>query len=242
MIIYPAIDCREGHCVRLYQGDYQQEIIYGNSPVEIANAFAAEGATWLHLVDLDSAKNLSNSQTTLIKRLIKEVPLSVQVGGGIRTIDQIEAYFESGAARVVIGSLAVTSPAIVQTWLQRFDAEQLVLAFDVTFDLNNQPRVMTHAWQQTSQYFLFELISTYVTQGLKHVLCTDISRDGTLTGPNIRLYQALAKQFPALNIQASGGIRALKDFTNLKQMGVAGAITGRALYEKKFSLTEALSC
>jgi phosphoribosylformimino-5-aminoimidazole carboxamide ribotide isomerase len=242
MMIYPAIDCRKGHCVRLYQGDYQQETIYGDLPIDMAKTFVAEGASWLHLIDLDGAKNPSSNQSALIETLIRSTSLFVQVGGGIRTFEQVEAYLESGAIRVVIGSLAVIAPETVLGWLQQLGGERLVLAFDVVLDGKNHPKVATHAWQKISSYNLYELIARYEMQGLKHVLCTDISKDGTLEGPNMALYEGLLKHFPGLQIQASGGIHALENFKQLKEIGVAGAIIGRALYEKQFSLREALSC
>lgn len=176
------------------------------------------------------------------KKLICSVPLKVQVGGGIRTASQIETYFKQGASRVVIGSLAIEAPKCVAGWLSRFGGERLVLAFDVAFDEANKPRVVMQAWQKISHYVLHELMEFYLTQGLQHVLCTDVSKDGTLSGPNIELYQDLIKQFPSLQIQASGGIRSLEDIHCLKRTGVSGAIIGRALYEKKITLKEAISC
>lgn len=242
MVIYPAIDCRNNRCVRLYQGDYQQETVYGDSPLEMVNAFVSEGASCLHVVDLDGAQDPTNHQAAMIGDLIKSTSLCVQVGGGIRTFEQIEAYLEHGATRVIIGSLAVTAPELVQDWLQKLGGERLVLAFDVMLNEQAQPRVATHAWQKISPYTLNELIAAYEVCGLQHVLCTDISKDGTLKGPNTELYASLLKAFPTLSLQASGGIGALADVERLKKVGVSGAIIGRALYEKRFSLREALLC
>lgn len=241
MIIYPAIDIRAGKCVRLYQGNYSKETIYDEAPIDVAKQFLDKGANWLHLVDLDGAKNPNTNQASLIKELLRLIPINIQVGGGIRTQAQIDAYFEAGARRVVIGSLACTSPQLVETWLKQYGPERIVLAFDVSFDGDN-PILMTQAWQHLSNINLFDIVPRFLSLGAKHVLCTDITRDGVLNGPNIKLYQQLIAQFPELNIQASGGVSQLEDVRRLKNNKVSGAIMGRALYEKKFDLSEALSC
>lgn len=241
MIIYPAIDLRQGRCVRLYQGNYNCETVYSDSPLSIAKQFLDNGATWLHLVDLDGAKNTQENQALLIQELLQFLPINIQVGGGIRNEAQMDAYFSAGANRVVIGSLAIESPKLVERWLASYGVERIVLAFDVTFN-NNMPFVMTNAWQTFNEINLFEVLGRFTAMGAKHILCTDISRDGALNGPNIDLYQQLIARFPALNIQASGGISHLDDIRCLKSFNLAGAITGRALYEKKFALSEALSC
>lgn len=242
MKIYPAIDLRDGKCVRLYQGDYQQETIYSADPFAQVDTFMREGATSVHLIDLDGAKNPEKNQEQLILALLKQGKVSIQIGGGIRSAEQIEKYLENGAARVIVGSLAVTSPETVLAWFKRFGADRLVLALDIVYDVERTPLVATNAWQTTSHQTPESLIEIYQAVGLKHVLCTDITRDGTLQGPNITLYEDLLSQFPYLKIQASGGIQALSDLVLLREKGVSAAITGRALYEHKFTLREALSC
>ena len=242
MIIYPAIDLRDGKCVRLYQGDYQKETVYALDPFAQVEAFAAQGAQWIHLIDLDGAKNPEKNQATLILQLLKQENVSIQIGGGVRNAEQIEKYLESGAARVVIGSLAVHSPDTVLAWFKRFGSARLVLALDVIYDHDNQPWIATNAWQTTSKQTLESLISTYQEVNLQHVLCTDTTRDGTLQGPSFAIYETLLNQFPALQIQASGGVHALTDLVLLREKGLSGAIIGRALYEKQFTLQEALSC
>lgn len=242
MIIYPAIDLRDGKCVRLYQGDYQKETVYALDPCAQVLRFADEGATWVHLIDLDGAKNPSNNQESLILKLLKQSKISMQIGGGVRRAEQIEKYLECGASRVIIGSLAAQDPDTVLAWFQRFGADRLVLALDVAFDKDNQPWIATNAWQTTSTQTLEGLISMYQAVGLLHVLCTDIARDGTLQGPSIALYESLLKKFPSLQIQASGGVHALSDLVLLREKGLRSAITGRALYEEKFTVREALSC
>lgn len=239
MIIYPAIDIRNGKCVRLYQGNYARETIYSDSPYEMAKQFLDKGASWLHLVDLDGAKNPNANQAALIKTLLEEIPLNIQIGGGIRTEAQIDAYFAAGACRVVIGSLAIESPKLIESWLKQYGSERIVLAFDVNFE-GERPMVMTQAWQKSTNVALFDIIPRFLN--LKTILCTDISRDGALNGPNIDLYQQLIARFPKLEIQASGGISQLDDLRRLKNIKLSGAIMGRALYEKKFDLPEALSC
>lgn len=241
MIIYPAIDIRAGRCVRLYQGNYAKETIYSEAPFDVAKQFSDQGASWLHVVDLDGAKNPNQNQSALIKELLKGIPIMIQVGGGIRTESQIDAYFESGAFRVVIGSLACTSPQLVETWIKRYGAERIVLAFDVNVN-EAIPKVVTQAWQKLTDVSLFDIVRRFADIGAKHILCTDVSRDGALNGPNISLYQQMIMRFPELHIQASGGISQLNDIRDLKQLLVSGAIMGRALYEKKFDLSEALSC
>jgi len=241
MIIYPAIDIRDGKCVRLYQGNFASETIYSNSPCETAKQFLDKGASWLHLVDLDGAKNPAANQARLIKALLEDIPINIQIGGGIRTQSQMDSYFAAGARRVVIGSLAIDSPKRVETWLKDYGSERIALAFDVSF-AGKKPIVMTQAWQKSTGVELFEVVSHFLNSGVKTILCTDISRDGALNGPNIDLYQQLITRFPELEIQASGGISQLDDLRRLKNIKLSAAIMGRALYEKKFDLSEALSC
>jgi phosphoribosylformimino-5-aminoimidazole carboxamide ribotide isomerase len=241
MIIYPAIDILSGRCVRLYQGDYAQETIYHDNPIDMAKIFVTQGASWLHVVDLDGAKDPRSNQANLIKELLNELAIEIQVGGGIRSEEQIDAYLNAGASRVVLGSLAITNPSQTLSYLKKYGPERVVLAFDIKLDATLTPFVATSAWKHLSEISLFNALSTY-SPDLKHVLCTDISRDGVLCGPNIDLYQSLMHHYPELCIQASGGISSLLDLQQLKNLGLSGAITGRALYEKQFDLKEALLC
>jgi phosphoribosylformimino-5-aminoimidazole carboxamide ribotide isomerase len=242
MIIYPAIDLRGGKCVRLWQGDYAQETVYSSDPFLVAKKFAAEGANWLHLVDLDAAKNPNQSQSSLIAQLIKTCELQVQIGGGIRTKEQVQKLLALGAARVVIGSMAVNNPKEVTKWLKLFGSEKLVLSLDIIYDENKQPMLTTDAWQNVTKQGLFELIAYYQPASLQHILCTNIMLDGTLNGPDYFLYEEILKRFPRLNFQASGGIRSLSDIKLLQEKGLSGAIIGRALYENKITLPEVLAC
>ena len=239
MKIYPAMDLLNGECVRLYQGDYQQKTTYGNDPISVAQGFQQAGATWLHVVDLQGAKDPAQRQLPLIKRLVQETDLAIQTGGGIRTQQQIDDLLAQGAQRVMIGSLAVQDPATVKQWLQTY-GEKLVLTLDVRLDEQGVARVATHGWQETSGMQLFDLIDDYLAVGLANVLCTDIACDGTLAGPNLDLYQQLLTRYPALHIIASGGVSSVQDLDVLRAMYMPGVVIGKALYEERFALEDVL--
>jgi len=242
MIVYPAIDLRQGKCVRLRQGRFEQATTYADDPVAVARDFAAAGASWLHVVDLDGAKDGNAAQTALVLRIAAESGMQVQTGGGIRSEAQIERCFAGGIARVVVGSLALTNPGLVATWLDRFGRDRLVLALDVKPAEDGSWPVATHGWQKDSGKTVFDVIDEYGADYMRHVLCTDVSRDGLLAGPNLDLYRALTRRYPKLHIQASGGVAGLDDLRAVKATGAAGAIVGKALYEGKVALAEALAC
>ena len=242
MIIYPAIDLRGGRVVRLTEGKFDQEKSYGDDPLAVAKDFAASGATWLHVVDLDGAKDPTKRQTALVEKIARGSGLRLQTGGGIRDESQIAALLAAGAQRVIVGSLAAKQPELVRGWLRKFGAEKIILSPDVRLDAAGIPRVAAAGWQESTGLALDDFLTGYLAAGLKHILCTDISRDGKLTGPNSALYAQLVKKFPSLQIQASGGVSSLDDLRVLQATGSAGAIVGRALYEKKFTLAEALAC
>ena len=242
MIIYPAIDLRGGRVVRLTEGKFDQEKSYGDDPLAVAREFAAAGAGWLHVVDLDGARDPAKRQTALVEKIVRGSGLKVQTGGGIRDEAQIAALLAAGVQRVIVGSLAAKQPELVRGWLKQFGAERLILSPDVRLDADGTPRVAAAGWQESTGVALDDFLHGFLSAGLVHILCTDISRDGKLTGPNSALYAALGKKFPTLQIQASGGVSSLEDLRVLKTTGSAGAIVGRALYEKKFTLQEALAC
>ena len=242
MIIYPAIDLRGGRVVRLTEGKFDQEKSYGDDPLAVAKGFKAAGATWLHVVDLDGAKDPAMRQTPLVEKLARESGLRVQTGGGIRDEAQVAALLQTGVRRVIVGSLAVRSPELVRGWLKSFGPEHIILSPDVRLDVTGVPRIAAAGWQETTGVALNDFLHDFVAAGLIHILCTDISRDGKLTGPNTSLYAELVKKFPTLQIQASGWVSSLDDLRVLKGTGSSGAIVGRALYEKKFTLQEALAC
>jgi phosphoribosylformimino-5-aminoimidazole carboxamide ribotide isomerase len=242
MIIYPAIDLRGGRVVRLTEGKFDQEKTYGDDPLAVAKDFAASGATWLHVVDLDGAKDPAKRQTSLVEQIARGSGLRMQTGGGIREESQIAALLAAGAQRVIVGSLAAKQPELVRGWLKKFGAEKIILSPDVRLDADGTPRVAAAGWQESTGVALDDFLNGFLAAGLVHILCTDISRDGKLTGPNSALYRQLSQKFPTLQIQASGGVSSLDDLRVLKTTGSAGAIVGRALYEKKFTLKEALAC
>lgn len=196
----------------------------------------------MHLVDLTGAKDPSARQIPLLKTLLSGVSVPVQVGGGIRSEQDVEALLNAGARRVVIGSTAVKQPELVQQWFTRYGAEALVLALDVRIDAAGVKRVAISGWQENSESTLEQIVERYLPFGLKHVLCTDISRDGTLSGSNVELYREISRRYPQVAFQASGGIGNLADIANLRGSGVQGVIVGRALLEGKFNVAEAISC
>ena len=241
-MIIPALDLIDGTVVRLHQGDYGQQRDYGSDPLPRLQAYQAQGAEVLHLVDLTGAKDPAKRQIPLLKTLVAGVSVPVQVGGGVRSEADVAALLNAGVARVVIGSTAVKSPEVVKQWFTRFGAEQLVLALDVRIDDAGNKQVAVSGWQENSGVTLEALVEQFLPVGLKHVLCTDISRDGTLAGSNVDLYKEVCARFPQVAFQASGGIGGLADISALTDSGVSGVIVGRALLEGKFTLTEAIQC
>jgi len=240
MQIYPAIDLLNGKCVRLYQGKFERETIYHDDPFEIAKQYLDEGATWMHVVDLDGAKDVAKNQQSLVIELAQKTDLNIQAGGGIRSEEQIKTLLESGVSRVIIGSQAVREPAKVSKWIQSFGNEKIVLALDVKYAEDDKPYVAMEGWQQITDMMLFDLVEGYLESGLKHVICTDIDRDGTLIGPNAGLYLEFFERFPEIQVQASGGISSLSDLAVLRDLHASGVVIGRALYEKRFTLREAI--
>ncbi|MBA2814721.1 1-(5-phosphoribosyl)-5-[(5-phosphoribosylamino)methylideneamino]imidazole-4-carboxamide isomerase [Candidatus Pantoea persica] len=241
-MIIPALDLIEGKVVRLHQGDYDQQRNYGSDPLPRLQDYARQGATVLHLVDLTGAKDPAKHQIALLQTLLNGVDAIVQVGGGIRTRDDVKALLDAGASRVVVGSTVVKAPEEVNTWFSEFGAEAIVLALDVRIDAANRKEVAIGGWQEAAGVTLEEVIVQFAPVGLKHVLCTDISRDGTLSGSNVALYQEVTARFPDIAFQSSGGIGGLEDIAALRSSGVKGVIIGRALLEGKFTVSEAIAC
>lgn len=241
-MIIPAIDLIEGKVVRLYQGDYEQKTQYELDPVEVVHDYADQGAHWLHIVDLTGAKDTSKRQLALIKRMVETKRMQFQAGGGIRSEDEVAQLLDTGVSRVVIGSLAVKQPELVKSWVEKYGPEHIVLALDINISETGEKLIATHGWQENSGVALEALLDDFASVGAKHVLCTDISRDGTLQGANVALYQEMAARFPNVSWQASGGIGSLNDISALKPTNVGGVILGRALLEGKFTVKEAISC
>lgn len=239
MEIFPAIDLQNGNCVRLTQGDFAAAKIYDSNPLRMAEKFAAAGAQWLHLVDLDGAKAGEMKQFDIISGIIKNARLKIQVGGGIRSEKTVEKLLEVGVSRVVIGSLAVKNRKLVQKWLKQFGGDRITLAFDVRLN-NDEYEIVTHGWQSGSQQLLWDALDSYEGSGLKNLLCTDVQRDGMLAGTNHELYRAIRQRYPAINILASGGVDGMDDLVALSKIGVYGAIVGKAIYEGRVDLAATL--
>lgn len=240
--IIPALDLIDGQVVRLHQGDYAKQTTYSDNPIEQFADYVRQGAKQLHLVDLTGAKDPSQRQTALIGDIIEATKCLVQVGGGIRTEQDVADLLAVGANRVVIGSTAVKEREMVKGWFAKYGAEKFVLALDVNINASGQKIVAISGWQEASGVLLEELIEDFQTVGLQHVLCTDISRDGTLAGSNVDLYREICAKYPDILFQSSGGIGSLADIEALKGTGVAGVIVGRALLEGKFTVSEAIEC
>lgn len=246
-MIIPAIDLIGGQTVRLYQGDYAQKTSYDKTPLEIKQSYASQGAVWLHLVDLDGAKDASQRQLTVLDALINQKTpesenLKIQVGGGVRSEADVKSLLDLGADRVVIGSLAIKQPELVKGWVKQYGGDKIVLALDINIDEQGNKWLPTHGWIEKSNVTLEALLDQYLEVGVKHVLCTDISKDGTLTGSNVELYSEMTEKYPQIEWQASGGIGNLQDIKNLKPTKVAGVILGKALLEGKFTVEEAIQC
>ncbi|QSX31517.1 1-(5-phosphoribosyl)-5-[(5-phosphoribosylamino)methylideneamino]imidazole-4-carboxamide isomerase [Shewanella cyperi] len=241
-MIIPAIDLIDGQVVRLYQGDYDRQTTFDLSPLQQLQTYQTQGASLLHLVDLSGAKDPSRRQTELISSLCASLEVDIQVGGGIRETSQLEALFAAGIKRVVIGSLAVSQPATVLGWLERFGPEAICLALDVNIDSDGNKIVAVSGWQSGGGKTLEALVAQYAPAGLKHALVTDISRDGTMLGANTALYRELAERFPDIAWQASGGIANLDDVAAVRDSGASGIIIGKALLTGAFTVKEAIQC
>jgi phosphoribosylformimino-5-aminoimidazole carboxamide ribotide isomerase len=233
MQLIPALDIRNGRCVRLLKGDFERETRYDVDPVELATRYRVLGAQWLHIVDLDGAASGRPVNADLVER-ISSSGLNIQLGGGIRDQTSLEAA-AAVADRLVIGSLAVTHPDQVIAWMNDYGPDRFTLGFDVRFGADSVPYLTTHGWTRTTQVPLEAAIDQYVDAGLRHVLCTDVDRDGALAGPNLDLYRDCVRRWPELAFQASGGIRDSRDLTQLAEIDVAAAISGKALLEDRLT-------
>lgn len=233
MILIPAIDLRDGRCVRLYQGDFAAETRYEAEPEALAHRYRDLGATWLHVVDLDGARDGAPANRAVVAALAARSGLRLQVGGGVRSRAAIEQLLGAGIDRVVVGSAAVESVAAVEAWLALYGPTRIALAFDVRTARGRAPVVLTRGWSRDSGVPLWSALERYMPCGLAHVLCTDTDRDGTLTGPNVELYAEAVQRFPQIAWQASGGIRDARDLAALAGVGVSAAVSGKALLEDR---------
>jgi len=241
MDIFPAIDLQDGQCVRLTRGDFSAAKVYESDPFAQAQRFAAAGAEWLHVVDLDGARQGGSRQFDLIAGIARRVSLRIQVGGGIRDAETIEKLLDCGVARVIVGSLAAKNPQLVGDWLARLGSGRMVAAFDVQCDAAGEPVVLTGGWQERSGLSLWQLLEQYAGSGLETILCTDVDRDGMLSGSNTRLYGDLRDRWPSLRVLASGGVRDMAELLALRDAGLAGAIVGKAIYEGRIDLAAAIA-
>lgn len=241
-MLIPALDVLEGQIVRLKQGSFAQPTMFSTDPVAAARSYAEQGADYLHIVDLSGARQPSSRQTRLITQMHEACQIPVQSGGGLRSSDDIARLLNSGIHRAVIGSVAVEDPIKARKWLSEFGSEALVFALDIMLDKEQKRWLKTQGWQQSSHRQLEDVLDALLSSGCKHVLCTDIQRDGMLGGPNVKLYEDLKKEYPQIHWQASGGISQLSDLGDLKQAGCDSVILGKALLQGNFNLQEASLC
>lgn len=239
MLIFPAIDMLGGKCVRLSLGRFDDVTTYGD-PLERLAAFEASGAEWVHIVDLDGARDGRPAQHDALRRLARQTRVKIQCGGGVRQWGHVQSLLDAGVSRVVIGSAATTRPEEINEWIASFGLERICCAFDVK-PMDGELNVVVKGWTQSGGATLTQALALYPLGALKHALVTDVSRDGVLTGPNAALISELAASRPDLSFQASGGVSSLADIEKLRGTGAVAAIIGRALYENKFSLEDALA-
>ena len=240
MIVYPAIDLKDGICVRLMHGRFDQVTRYDDDPAARLAAFAAAGANWAHIVDLDGAEAGRAVQHALIGDLARSIDIRIQSGGGVRSADDVAALIDAGVARVVVGSLAVSQPETVADWLRRFGPDRITLAIDVKADGDRWVPALK-GWTEAAGVDLWTALDRFPPNLARHLLVTDVGRDGALTGPNLDLLGEIVRRRPDLKVQASGGVASVADLTAAAALGCQGAIVGRALYENRFTLEEALS-
>lgn len=231
--IIPAIDLIEGKCVRLSQGDYDQKTVYHDDPVQVALSFQQAGIQHIHVVDLDGARSKHIVNTPVLQALKQQTGLSVDFGGGIKTHEDMKLAIQSGANQVTVGSVAAQKPELFLEWLQTYGPDRLILGADV-----RDKKIAINGWKEDSQLELISFLKPFIEAGVKYVLCTDISRDGMLTGPAIDLYQELQDAYPTARFLASGGVQGMDDIEALDAVGVYGVITGKAIYEGRITLED----
>lgn len=230
--LIPAIDIIAGKCVRLTKGDYDQKTEYGE-PLEMAREFERIGFKRLHMVDLDGAKSKHIVNSKVLTQVTSETSLEVDFGGGIKTHTDIEAAFDAGAQMVTVGSIAVTQPNLFTWWLQKYGPDRMILGADV-----RNGKISINGWKEDSEEDLLPFLKKYVAAGVKNVLCTEISKDGTLGGPAFELYADVMKKYPDLHLIASGGVSCIEDIKALEAIGVPAVVFGKAIYEGKIDLRE----
>ena len=230
--LIPAIDIIDGQCVRLTKGDYDQKTVYGQ-PLDMARQFEQLGFHRLHVVDLDGAKSRHIVNTSVLRTLAAKTHLVIDFGGGIKTDQDIETAFDCGAQLVTIGSIAVTQPELFMRWLRKYGSERLILGADV-----RNGKISINGWKEDSTEDLLPFLKKYIEAGVKNVLCTEISKDGTLAGPAIELYKSVMKTYPELHLIASGGVSSIEDIRALDAAGIPAVVFGKAIYEGRINMKE----
>ena len=233
--LIPAIDIINGQCVRLTKGDYDQKTVYGN-PLDMALEFERLGFRRLHVVDLDGAKSKHIVNDAVLKGITTETNLVVDFGGGIKTDDDLEKAFASGASMVTVGSIAVTKPERFMGWLEQYGAERMILGADV-----RNGKISINGWKEDSEEDLLPFLKKYIDAGVQNVLCTEISKDGTLAGPAIDLYKRVMDAYPELHLIASGGVSSIEDINALDGAGIPAVVFGKAIYEGRIDLRELIN-
>lgn len=230
--LIPAIDIIDGKCVRLTKGDYDQKTVYGEHPEDMAKEFERIGYTRLHVVDLDGAKSKHIVNVNALKAITSATRLKVDFGGGIKTDDDIRKAFDNGASMVTVGSIAVTHPELFASWLEHFGSEKMILGADV-----KNGKISINGWKEESTQDLLPFLKYYIDKGVKNILCTEISKDGTLSGPAVKLYRSVMAQYPDINLIASGGVSCAEDIEELHRAGIPSVVFGKAIYEGKVDIT-----
>lgn len=231
--LIPAIDIINGQCVRLTKGDYDQKTVYRDSPAEVAREYEEIGFQRLHVVDLDGAKSKHIVNSAVLREITTQTNLAVDFGGGIKTDEDIETAFEHGAKMVTVGSIAVTNPDLFIAWLEKYGVERMILGADV-----RNGKISINGWKEDSTEDLLPFLKKYIDAGVKNVLCTEISKDGTLQGPAIELYSEVMAAYPQLHLIASGGVSCIDDIKALDKAGIPAVVIGKAIYEGKINLRE----
>ena len=241
MRIIPAIDLKDGNCVRLFKGDFEKTTQYSSDPAAIGKRFSALDVSDLHIVDLDGARTGRQANHGIVRAIAADTPLNVQLGGGIRSCRDVQMWLGMGVARCVVGSVAISEPAVVCGWVEEFGADALVLALDVKLSDDATPMLTTDGWTAESGVALWRRLDEFGEAGIRHVLCTDVERDGAMTGPNFDLYKEILHRYPGLELQASGGVRHYADLERLRDLGVPAAISGRAILDGEITPDEVAS-
>lgn len=236
MTIIPAIDIINGKCVRLSKGDYTQQAIYNENPVEVAKEFADAGFQRLHIVDLDGAKAGKLINIKVLEQIASATDTTIDFGGGIKNIADVHTVLNAGASIITIGSLAINNPMLLEEWLQEFGADRFLIGADVLDE-----KIKIHGWQEETGIDIFDFVTDMFNRGAINIFCTDILKDGMMEGPSVELYKNIIYKFPAINLIASGGVTTIDDIIKLKEIGCTGAIIGKAIYEKLITLDQLIT-